>query len=181
MKDLSMHIMDVVQNSVRAQADTVKLLIAVEEQYLVITVEDNGTGMDEVTLKKVTDPFYTSRTSRKVGMGIPLIKQNAELTGGSISLSSTVGSGTTLSAKFGLNHIDRPPMGDVCATAAMIITGNNGVNVLFEVVKGNKKFALSTNEVKEILGDVDIRIPKVTSFLKEMIAENLKELNIEFD
>ena len=181
MKDLSMHIMDIVQNSVRAEADTVKLMLSIDDRWLSIDVEDNGTGMDAETLEKVTDPFYTSRTSRKVGMGIPLIKQNAELTGGVVRLVSKAGCGTTLSARFGLKHIDRPPMGDISSTAAMLITGNDGVNVQFEVRKGKEVFALSTNEVKEILGDADIRLPKVTRFLKEMIEENLKELNIEFN
>ncbi len=181
MKDLSMHIMDIVQNSVRAKADSINLIICVDEQWLIISIRDNGKGMDVETMDKVTDAFYTSRATRKVGMGIPLIKQNAELTGGEVTLESEVGCGTTLTAKFGLKHIDRPPMGDLYSTAAMIITGNSGVNVKLEVKKGDAEFTLSTNEVKEILGDVDIRLPRVTSFLKEMIEENLKDLNIEFD
>ncbi|WP_430813666.1 sensor histidine kinase [Carboxylicivirga sp. RSCT41] len=181
MKDLSMHIMDIVQNSVRAKAENVRLAITLNEQWLIIKVEDDGSGMDKETLKKVTDPFYTSRTTRKVGMGIPLILQNAELTGGNMCLSSELGVGTTLTATFGREHIDRPPMGDIASTAAMMITGNDGVNLQFVVHRKDDEFAISTNEVKEAMGDVDIRLPKVTSFLKEMIDENLKELNIEFD
>ncbi len=176
-----MHIMDIVQNSVRAKAGNVTLSISLDEQWLTIKVEDDGSGMDKETLEKVTDPFYTSRTTRKVGMGIPLILQNAELTDGNMTLESELGKGTTLIAKFGRTHIDRPPMGDIASTAAMMITGNDGVNLQFEVKKGADEFAISTNEVKEVMGDVDIRLPKVTSFLKEMIEENLKELNIEFD
>lgn len=181
MKDLSMHIMDIVQNSVRAKAENVKLSIVLEEKWLTIRVEDDGTGMNQETLDKVTDPFYTSRTTRKVGMGIPLIMQNAELTDGTMNLKSELGVGTTLTAKFGRTHIDRPPMGNIASTAAMMMTGNDGVNLLFEVRRGDDEFAISTNEVKEVMGDVDIRLPKVTSFLKEMIEENLKELKIEFD
>ncbi len=181
MKDLSMHIMDIVQNSVRAEAANVTLSILIDEQWLTISVKDDGTGMDQETLKKVSDPFYTSRTTRKVGMGIPLIMQNAELTDGSTTLESELGVGTTLTAKFGLHHIDRPPMGDIESTAAMMITGNDGVNLKFIVKKGADEFAISTNEVKEAMGDVDIRLPQVTSFLKQMIEENLKELKIEFD
>ncbi len=181
MKDLSMHIMDIVQNSVRAKAANVELSIVIEEQWLTISVKDDGTGMDEETLKSVSDPFYTSRTTRKVGMGIPLILQNAELTDGQMTLESKIGEGTILTAKFGRLHIDRPPMGDLASTAAMMMTGNDGVNLQFEVKRGEDEFAISTNEVKEVMGDVDIRLPKVTSFLKEMIEENLKELKIEFD
>ncbi len=181
MKDLSMHIMDIVQNSVRAKATNVALSIIIEDDWLTIRVKDDGTGMDTETLARVSDPFYTSRTTRKVGMGIPLIVQNAELTGGTIQLESQLGVGTVLSATFGRQHIDRPPMGDIASTAAMMITGNEGVNLQFEVQRGDEQFAISTNEVKEVLGDVDIRLPKVTSFLKQMIEENLKELKIEFD
>ena len=181
MKDLSMHIMDIVQNSVRAKAKNVVLSIVVADPWLTIRVQDDGTGMDKITLEKVRDPFFTSRTTRKVGMGIPLIQQNAELTGGQVQIESELGQGTTLTAQFGLRHIDRPPMGDIASTAAMLMTGNDGVNLQFEVQCGDEQFAVSTNEVKEVLGDVDIRLPRVTSFLKEMIEENLKELKIEFD
>lgn len=181
MKDLSMHIMDIVQNSVRAKAENVVLSIEINEQWLCITVKDDGSGIDEETLERVSDPFYTSRTTRKVGMGIPLIKQNAELTDGQMTLKSELGVGTTLMAQFGRKHIDRPPIGDIASTAAMMITGNDGVNLKFEVKQGDDEFAISTNEVKEVMGDLDIRLPRVTSFLKEMIEENLKELKIEFD
>lgn len=176
-----MHIMDIVQNSVRAKAANVVLSIVVEEPWLTIRVKDDGSGMDQVTLEKVRDPFYTSRTTRKVGMGIPLIQQNAEITGGHVQIESEPGLGTVLTAQFGLKHIDRPPMGDIASTAAMMMTGNDGVNLQFEVHCGDEQFAVSTNEVKEVLGEVDIRLPRVTSFLKEMIEENLKELKIEFD
>jgi len=181
MKDLSMHIMDIVQNSVRAKAANVKLSITLNEQWLVIKVEDDGSGMDAETLQKVTDPFYTSRTTRKVGMGIPLILQNTQLTDGNMTLESELGKGTTLTATFGRKHIDRPPMGDIASTAAMMITGNEGVNLQFEVKNQENEFAISTNEVKEVMGDVDIRMAQVTSFLTEMIEENLRELKIEFD
>ncbi|WP_439182455.1 ATP-binding protein [Carboxylicivirga taeanensis] len=173
--------MDIVQNSVRAQAKNIGLSIIIDEPWLVIRVQDDGTGMDKPTLKKVKDPFYTSRRTRKVGMGIPLILQNAEMTGGHLQIESELGSGTTLTAKFGLKHIDRPPMGDFASTAAMMMTGNEGVNLQLIVQHGEQQFAVTTNEVKEVLGDVDIRLPRVTRFLKEMIEENLKELKIEFD
>ncbi len=176
-----MHIMDIVQNSVRAKASNIILSIVVDDPWLTIRVKDDGTGMDKETLEKVRDPFYTSRTTRKVGMGIPLIQQNVEITGGQVQIESAIGAGTTLTAQFGLKHIDRPPMGDIASTAAMMMTGNDGVNLQFEVQSGDEQFTISTNEVKEVLGDVDIRLPKVTSFLKEMIEENIKELKIKFD
>ncbi|WP_430810489.1 MULTISPECIES: sensor histidine kinase [unclassified Carboxylicivirga] len=181
MKDLSMHIMDIVQNSVRAQAANITLTITVEASWLILKVCDDGTGMDEATLTRVSDPFYTSRSTRKVGMGLPLIKQTAEQTGGSLQLESAIGKGTKVTARLGRRHIDRPPMGNIAATAAMMITGNEGVNLVFEVKQDDAVFSISTREVKDVLGDVDIRLASVTSFLKDMIRENLEELNIEFD
>lgn len=181
MKDLSMHIMDIVQNSVRAKAQNVTLSIHLEKEWLTITVIDDGSGMDEATVARVTDPFFTSRTTRKVGLGIPLIMQNAELTGGSVKVDSELGKGTTLVAKFGRYHIDRQPMGDIASTAAMMITGNDGVNLIFNVSDEHHEFGISTNDVMAELGDVDIRMPQVTSFLKEMIEENIKELKLEFN
>lgn len=180
MKDLSMHITDIVQNSVRAKASLVKLLIEEKGEWLTITFIDDGTGMDEETLQKVTDPFFTSRTTRKVGLGIPFFKQNAELTGGNVVIKSQLGKGTEVIATFGLNHIDRPPVGDLASTVAMLITGNPEVDLVFNYKKDDDLFELDSREVKDILGeDVDIRMPRVTSFLKEMISENLKELDIE--
>ncbi|MCU4176030.1 ATP-binding protein [Carboxylicivirga sp. N1Y90] len=177
MKDLSMHITDIVQNSVRAKAKLVELIINETGDQLSFTFVDDGCGMDEETVKKVSDPFYTSRTTRKVGLGIPLFTQSAEQTGGELKISSTIGKGTTVEVRLGLNHIDRPPMGDLPSTVAMLITGNPETEMIFTYNKEEEKFVLDSREVKEILGDVDIRLPQVTSFLKEMIAENLKELN----
>jgi hypothetical protein len=179
MRDLSMHITDIVQNSVRAKASLVQLSIEEKGEQLIMIFTDDGTGMDAETLKKVSDPFYTSRTTRKVGMGIPLFKQNAELTEGSLEIESVLGKGTEVKVHLGLHHIDRPPMGDLASTVAMLITGNPEVEMVFKYQKGVDEFVLDSREVKEILDGVDIRLPKVTSFLKEMIDENLKELNIE--
>ena len=116
MKDLASHIMDIVQNSVRANAQNIE--ITVEEHWsddlLTITVKDDGDGMDEETLQRVRDPFFTSRTVRKVGLGIPLFQQNAERTGGSLSITSQQGKGTIVEARFMHSHIDRPPLGAIC-------------------------------------------------------------------
>jgi len=110
MKDLSMHILDIIQNSVRANASYVELQIIenkVEDSYS-ITIKDNGDGMDEDMLAKVSDPFFTTRTTRKVGLGLPLLKQNAERTGGHMKISSVLGEGTKTEAVFSHSNIDRP-------------------------------------------------------------------------
>jgi len=181
MKDLSMHIMDIAQNSVRAKARLVHIAILEKGEDLIIHVEDDGTGMDAETVAKVTDPFYTSRTTRKVGLGIPLIKQNAEQTDGKLDLTSELGKGTILRAIFGRYHIDRPPMGDLPGTMAMLISGNPQLDFEFHYEKDGETFSLDSREVKEILGDVDIRLPKVANFLKQMIDENLKEIKVEYN
>ncbi|MCU4164066.1 ATP-binding protein [Carboxylicivirga caseinilyticus] len=179
MRDLSMHITDIVQNSVRAKAKLIQLTIEEKGEWLVFTFEDDGTGMDAETVKKVTDPFYTSRTTRKVGLGLPLFKQNAELTGGTLEIYSQLGEGTTVKADFGKDHIDRPPMGDLKSTVAMLITGNPEVDMVFTYRTKDDEFRLDSREVKEVLDGMDIRMPQVTSFLKEMIDENLKEIKAD--
>ncbi len=176
MRDLSMHITDIVQNSVRAKAKLVQLTIEEKQDWLIFTFEDDGTGMNEETVKKVTDPFFTSRTTRKVGLGLPLFKQNAEMTGGSLHVFSELGKGTKVKVVMGLHHIDRPPVGDLPSTMAMIITGNPDVDMVFKYIKIDNEFSLDSREVKEALDGMDIRMPQVTSFLKEMIDENLKEI-----
>lgn len=181
MKDLSMHIMDIAQNSVRAKAQLVHVAVLEKGEDLIIQVEDDGTGMDAETVAKVTDPFYTSRTTRKVGLGIPLIKQNAEQTDGKLDLTSELGKGTILRAIFGRYHIDRPPMGDIPGTMAMLISGNPDLDFVFSYEKDGETYRLDSREVKEILGDVDIRLPKVANFLKQMIDENLKEIKVEYN
>ena len=118
MKDLSSHMMDIVQNSIRAEASWIQIRICEdpEADLFLIEIQDNGCGMDEATLARVRDPFFTSRTVRKVGLGIPLLQQNAERTGGKVSIVSQPGQGTTLTARFGHSHLDRPPLGDVAET-----------------------------------------------------------------
>ena len=180
MKTISEHIMDIAQNSIKAEAGTITLELIEKGDALLFRIEDDGCGMDEETVKRVTDPFYTTRTTRKVGMGIPFLKQNAEQTGGSISLSSEPGRGTVLKAEFITSNIDCPPLGDIYTTVALLITGNPGINIVFRYVKGDEAFELSTADVKEAMGDMDISHPKVTSFLKDMIFENLSELGVHF-
>lgn len=180
MKDLSMHLMDIAQNAIRAKATEVKIEIEDQGDQRRICIEDNGKGMDEVLLSKVTDPFCTSRTTRKVGLGIPLIKQNAEQTGGRFRIASTLGKGTTLEAVFMYKHWDCPPWGELAATVAMLMSGNPELNIIFSYSREEESFTLSTEEIKEVLDGWDIRLPKVVNFLKDMINENLNELQVEF-
>ena len=123
MQTLSDHILDIAQNSIRAKASRVEIDLQenLTNDSLVISIKDNGCGMDATTLAKVTDPFFTSRTVRKVGLGIPLFKQNAEATGGSLVIESKPGEGTTTAATFTLSHWDRPPMGDIAGSIVILV------------------------------------------------------------
>jgi len=177
MKDLSMHIMDILQNSTRAKATeiTLEVLLDSEKETLTLVFKDNGCGMDEETVQKVIDPFYTSRTTRKVGLGLPLLKQNCEMTGGSMHIESKVGVGTTVTAVFGLTHLDTPPMGDLAGTVVLTISAYPDIRFIFHYkLDGEVDYVLDTKEVNEILDGLPINDPDVIASLKEMVEENIK-------
>lgn len=177
MKDLSLHILDIVQNSTRAQASLVEIEVDenVATNQLSILIKDNGTGMPPEMVEQVTDPFVTSRTTRKVGMGIPLFKQSAEQSGGHLSIFSELGVGTTLVATFRLDNIDTPPLGDLAGVIAMTASGNPSINFIFSYKYNNLLYEFDTREVKQILGSTPITDPKIAAFLRDMIKENIEE------
>ena len=176
MKDLSMHIIDILQNSTRAKAKNIELLVEedVEKDILVLQFKDDGCGMDDTMVQRVTDPFVTTRTTRKVGLGLPLLKQNAELTGGTFHIDSKLGKGTIVTATFGLSHIDRKPMGDLASAFVLTLTSYPDIRFVLHYKKQGIDFTLDTDEVHEALGDVSIQNPEIISYLKEMIEENIK-------
>ena len=178
MQTLSDHILDIAQNSIRAQASRVEIDLQenITEDSLVITIRDNGCGMDEATAAKVTDPFFTSRTVRKVGLGIPLFKQNAEATGGTLKITSKPGEGTTIEAKFGLSHWDRPPLGDVAGSIMILVSANPGIDFTYHHVTEKGEYTFDTHEVKEILEGVPLNDPEIVMALRQMIRENIKEI-----
>ncbi|WP_455628144.1 ATP-binding protein [Parabacteroides chinchillae] len=173
MDNLSFHITDIIANSIRAGATEIGLLISDSKDAIEICIKDNGCGMDAETLARVTNPFYTTRTTRKVGLGLPFLIQNAEQTGGSVSIISELGKGTTVTARFISTNIDCPPWGDLPATVAMLITGNPDVNICFSYRSGKEFFDLSTNDIKEALDGMPVSHPKVMLFIKDMIRENI--------
>jgi hypothetical protein len=180
MKDLSLHILDIVQNSIRAKASLIE--IEVDEvpgkDQFTISITDNGNGMSAEELKRAVDPFYTSRTTRKVGLGLSLFKQNAEQAGGSFHIESTPGIGTKVTAVFGFSHFDRPIMGDLVGCLLILICSPDNVNYIFRHKTTSGEYVLDTREIKETLGEVPIDHPDVRAFLKEMIAENLEQIHI---
>ena len=151
MEDLSLHILDIVENSIAAGAKNIEIKIIEEQKKDLLTIEiiDDGKGMDEKTLKKVLDPFYTTRNTRKVGLGLPLLAQSAEESGGSIKIESEPRKKTTVKATFGYSHIDRKPLGDVGETLKVLIAGNPDIDFIFEYQKDGIKNSLDTKGLKK--------------------------------
>ena len=150
MEDLSLHILDIVENSIIAKASTIEIKVVedIEKDLLTIEIRDNGQGMDEETVKKALDPFFTTRTTRKVGLGLSLLSQAARESGGNIEIESQAGGGTRVKATFGYSHIDRKPVGNMEATLTTLIVGNPEVDFIYEHKKGELEYRLDTKEVR---------------------------------
>ncbi len=180
MKDLSLHILDIAQNSVSAQAKNMIIEIKEDTQLNTysIHIQDDGKGIPADILERVTDPYYTSRTTRKVGLGLPLFKQNAEMAGGQFTIQSLPGRGTRVMATFLHDHFDRPPLGDIAGVLIILISSNPEIEWYYKHVLNEKEYIFDTREVKEVLEDMPLNEPSVGRYLKEMIRENLKELGV---
>jgi len=150
MEDLSLHILDIVENSIRAKASRImiKVMEDIEKDSLTIEIRDNGQGIDEDTIKKVLDPFFSTRTTRKVGLGLPLLSQAARESGGDVQIESEVGRGTRVKATFGYSHIDRKPLGNMEATLRALIVGNPEIAFIYEHKKGELEYRLDTKGIR---------------------------------
>ena len=178
MRELSLNVLDIAQNSIRAEASlvTVELRESTKTNELVICISDNGKGMTPEQLESVRDPFFTTRTTRKVGMGIPLFRMAAEMTGGSFGIESEVGVGTKTTARFKTDHLDFTPVGDMCSTVITLITMNLHIDFVYKRQIDGKEFTVDTRQLKEILGDVPLNEPSITAWIKDYITENTKQL-----
>ncbi len=188
MQDLSLHLMDIIENSITAEATFIDVVIERNEidNYLKFIITDNGYGMDAKDIDKAVNPFYTSKAQRKikVGLGIPLFKQNAEFCNGFFILESKKNIGTKITVQFELNNIDRMPLGNIGDTMLTSIIGHPNVNFRFELICKNKnvkisKFVVNTEEIKNELGDVPINYPDVVQYLDELINEGIKKTYME--
>lgn len=177
MPDIAMHLLDIAYNSIRALAKMIKITIhdSEKENHIEISVEDDGCGMDEEMTKNVVDPFFTTRTTRKVGLGIPLFKEGALATGGDFKITSKVGVGTITQASYVKNHWDTPPLGDLAETLVTLIQADDQIDFLFTYVSDNHQFCLDTKEIKVILDGVKINEPDIILWLKDYIKEGLNE------
>lgn len=179
MKNMALHIMDIIQNSITAQASELQLYFneKTDLQIVEIILIDNGNGISPEYLKKVTDPYTTSRTTRKVGLGIPLLKQNAERTGGNLEIISEVNKGTKIKAVFHTNHPDCIPVGDIPGVIMLTIGANPKLEFKYMHSFDTKKYIFKTTEIREILEDVPINDVQVLAFIKETIQNNIEQLN----
>ncbi|MEW6262806.1 MAG: ATP-binding protein [Thermodesulfobacteriota bacterium] len=175
MLELSLHILDVVENSLAAGADLVEIGLIKDEagDRLGLSVTDNGSGMPADILERVADPFYTTRVTRRVGLGLPLLKQAAEACAGSFSIESAAGRGTSLTAEFRLTHLDRAPLGDMTGTLLTLIVGRAEVDFIYRQRTGQEEFVLDTREIKAALDGAPMSDPEVINFLRENLGEAL--------
>ncbi len=182
MKELSLNILDITENSVKAGATLTEITLDEKESILTLTIKDNGCGMAPDVLRGVTDPFYTTRTTRKVGMGLPLLKLACEQTGGTMTVESVsetdgqVNHGTTVRAIFHTDHIDFAPIGDVVSSVVTLIQGHPDTDFFFCHRRGDNAVMLDTRELREQLGDVPLNNYDVIKWIEEYLREQYDDL-----
>lgn len=179
MTEISLNVLDVAQNSIRADASLIEISVFIETlvDKLTIIIKDNGFGMSQEQISHVEDPFFTTRTTRKVGLGVPFFKFAALATGGDFSITSELLKGTTVTAVFGLSHIDRMPLGDMTSTIHMLITLNTETDFLYQYTYDEKSFTLDTREFREVLDGVPFNEPDVSLYIKDFLTENKNEVD----
>jgi hypothetical protein len=175
VEDISLHILDIAENAVRADAKTISILITsdVERDLIRVEVIDDGRGMDAGTLAEVRDPFFTTK-GKKTGLGIPLLSQAAEQAGGKLTVASAPGKGTKVAATFRLGHVDRPELGNMADTILTLIAGHPELDVVYEAREGDRVFRLDTRELKNDLEDVPINAPAALDAIRGMFKEQVR-------
>ncbi|GMQ56111.1 ATP-binding protein [Vallitalea sediminicola] len=184
MKELSMHILDIAQNSVRANANNIIIIVKelINNNVFEFSIKDNGSGIPKEIMKDIRDPFTTSRTMRRVGLGIPLLDNTCNICNGKLDIDTSEKQGTFIKASMDYNHIDRPPIGDMESTIATLISSNSNIDIQYKHYYNNESFDISTKELKEVLGDeVPLTNLDVIKWLKEFIKENINELKSDGD
>ena len=182
MRELSLHILDVAENAITASAHRIDLTIVEEldTDRLVLTVVDDGRGMTAETVHRVRDPFFTTRTTRHVGLGIPLLVAAAERCAGELTIDSTPGIGTRIEAVFQHSHIDRAPLGDITSTLICILMRAQDLDIHYQhrILEhgAERAFDLDTVEIKRVLGEVPLSFPDVREWLRAFIAQGEEQL-----
>ena len=178
MEDISLHILDITENSLSAGADKIRIKINedIKNDLLLVAISDNGKGMDKEMSKNVLDPFCTTRTTRRIGLGVPLLAQAAKECNGDFKIETEKEKGTTITATFQYSHIDRKPLGDIEKTLIVIIVSNPDIDFTFEHIKNNHSYLLDTAEIKKELDGIPINSPEVISIIKKDINIWLKSI-----
>jgi len=179
MRELADNILDIAQNSISAKASLVEIDITVDHSRDAVSLRfaDNGCGMSAEMAQAVSDPFTTTRKTRKVGLGLPLLKMTAQATGGDFAIESEIGKGTTVSVSFGLSHIDRPPMGDVPGSLFTLVLMNPDVDFLFVYDYDGKNFTFDTRVIRETVAPIPLDNPEISAWIKECLYQEITELH----
>lgn len=182
MKELSLNILDIAENSYKAGSTVTEILLVEENNKLTVSVKDNGSGMKREVLLGVTDPFYTTRTTRSVGLGLPLLKLEAEQTGGELLIESRHRDefpsehGTTVTAVFYTDHIDCPPLGDIISTVVTLIQGHPDTDTVFKhVLKSGGTVSLDTKEMREVLGEIPLSSFEILEWIRGALTEQYSD------
>ena len=177
MTEISLNILDVAENSIRANASLTEISVCADTaaDRLTVVIKDNGCGMSREQVSRVTDPFFTTRTTRSIGLGIPFFKMSAECTGGSFSIVSELGRGTVTTAVYVISSIDRMPLGDMTGTIHSLITANPDRDFLYTYSVDGRSFTLDTREFRDILGNVPFDTPEISAYINDFLTENKAE------
>lgn len=178
LRDISLHIIDLCENSIKADSSRIEILLKVDfnKDELTVSISDNGVGMDSEMLSKVGDPFTTGRTTRNVGLGIPFFKQACEMTGGFVDIESRRNEGTTIKGKMVVSHIDRLPLGDIGETFATLVMSKPDIDFVLRLESNDESIAISTEEIKRELEDVPITTYEVLEWLKALVNSKVAEI-----
>jgi anti-sigma regulatory factor (Ser/Thr protein kinase) len=179
LRELALHLLDIAENSVSANADTIQIRVAEDHaaDRLAISVEDNGTGMSAEMVERVVDPFVTSRTTRKVGLGIPLLKEAAEACNGGLTIQSAPGKGTCVSVTFQQSHIDRMPLGNLASTILTLVVGSPEVHWIIQYTVDEQTFVFDDQPVKEALDGLPLSDPAVLGYLRETLETGIASVH----
>ncbi len=178
MQDLSLHILDIAENSIEAQAKMIEIRLEENrsQDRFVLQISDDGKGMSPDLLKHALDPFVTTKTTRRVGLGLPLLAQAARAANGRLTIESDESKGTRVLAIFELSHIDRKPLGDIAQTLITLIMGHPEVDIIYTHTIDDKEYRLDTTEIKGQLDGIPIYSPEVITILKTNINQGLEQL-----
>ena len=179
MKNMALHILDITENSLRAKASCINISIkeSISDNIYSLIIEDNGDGIPNELINSVTDPFTTTRITRKIGLGLPLLKQHAESCGGFLKIQSKPDQGCRVEATFRNDHIDKPPSGDIPGVIRILTSCNPSVKIVYTHITDSGQFKFDSELVKSEIGETEFRNPLIQKYMKEMIHENLIEIN----